>query len=125
LVAALVAGLAVLAARAGAGFFFSGAAVAFGGAAGVDAIAFGGVALLTTNSGAGDGAAAGAAGESGPSTGDGRGEGVAASVGSAVATGEDTGAGLALRRATTKPADATDTTSAATAAAMKRDPEVI
>lgn len=63
----------------------------------------------------------------GSTTGDGSGVGVAAGVGSGAATGADTGAGTAaaVRRAITKPTDVTETTNAATAAAMKRDAEDI
>ena len=119
-----------LAERADADVVLDDVAIAFGAAGRACATGFGG-GTVTTVSEVGDEAGAAAVVNSGSGAGDDSGEGVAVSVGSVVGVGsaaaidDDAGAGVAVRRAITKPADATDTTIAATAAAMKRDPEFI
>jgi hypothetical protein len=83
--------------------------------------AFGARALLCTSGEAGAVFRAAAASVAG----DVRGTGDVVGAGSADTPGDDTGARPALRRAARKPADATETAKAATAAAIKRDPEDI
>ena len=110
-VAGLEAGRGALATRAGADFVFG------------DATGFSGGNTMV--SGVGDDEGAGAEANSDSGAGDETGPGVSTGVGSASAICDAAGAGPAVRRAITKPTDATDTTIAATAAAMKRDPEDI